>query len=74
MRKQVGDPASKRRRVMSTIGSNVCAAAATQSSSLQAGSNSTDPKGTANNPVTIGDSSDDDIGSATISMVINNNN
>ncbi len=58
--------------MMSTIGSNVSAAAATQSSSLKAGSNSTDPNGTVDNPITFGDSSDDDIGSVSISKVINN--
>ena len=50
------------------------AAAPTQSPSLQAGPNSTDPNGTADNAITFVDSSDDDIGSATISKVINNNN
>ncbi len=31
----------------------------TQNPSLQAGANSTDPNGTADNPITFGDSSDD---------------
>ena len=70
--KQLGDPASKRRRMMSTSGSSATAVAPTQSPSLQAGSNSTDPNGTTDNPITFVDSSDYDIGSTTISKVINN--
>ncbi len=57
--------------MMPTIGSNVSAAAATQSSSLKAGSNSTDPNGTVDNPITFVDSSDDDIRSGAMSKAIN---
>ena len=57
---------------MSTVGSNGSAAAPTQSPTLQAGPNFNDPNGTPDNPITLGDSSDDDIRSATISNVINN--
>ena len=68
--KKVGDPASKRRRGMSTIGSSGTAAAPTQFPSLQAGSNSND--GTLANPITLEDSSDESNGDASISKIINN--
>ncbi len=48
------------------------AAAARQSSSLKAGSNSTDPIGSVDNPITFVDSSDDDIGRVSMSKLINN--
>ena len=58
--------------MMSTSRSSATAAAPTQSPSLQVASNSIDPKGTPDNPITFVDSSDDDIGSATMPKVINN--